>query len=79
METYSLTALRKQLYQVVDRILETGVPVEIERKGQKLILIPAQKSVSKLTNLKKRKGIVGNPDELVGLKVSEWNESKNLD
>jgi hypothetical protein len=78
METYSLTALRKQLYRVVDCVLETGVPVEIERKGQKLLLIPAQKTVSKLANLKKRKGIVGDPDDLVQLRVGEWNESDNL-
>lgn len=78
METYSLTALRKQLYKVVDHVLESGIPVEIERKGQKLLLIPAQKPVSKLANLKRRKGIVGDPDDLVQLRVSEWNESDNL-
>lgn len=78
METYSLTALRKQLYQVVDHVLETGVPVEIERKGKKLLLIPAQNSVSKLANLKKRKGILGDPDELVQLAAGEWHESNNL-
>jgi prevent-host-death family protein len=78
VETYTLTALRKQLYQVVDRVLETGVPVEIERNGKKLLIVPAQKPGSKLANLKKRKGIIGDPDELVQIKVGEWSELRNL-
>jgi hypothetical protein len=32
----------------------------------------------KLANLRRRKLINGDPEELVNLKVSEWNELKNL-
>jgi prevent-host-death family protein len=78
METLSLTALRKQLYQVVDRVLETGVPVEIERHGKKLMIVPVEQPASKLAKLKRRNGIIGNPDELVDLKVWEWEEPRNL-
>ena len=78
MATLSLTALRKQLYQVVDRVLETGVAAEIERRGKKLLIIPAERSVSKLAHLKKRKGIIGDPDSLVDVKVGEWHELHNL-
>ena len=78
METLSLTKLRKQLYQVVDQVLATGVPVEIERHGKKLLIVPAEKPSSKLANLKKRNGIIGDPEALVDLKVSEWQELDNL-
>jgi hypothetical protein len=36
MTPISLTALRSQLFKIVDRVIETGMPVEIERKGHKL-------------------------------------------
>jgi len=32
----------------------------------------------KLANLRRRKLINGDPEDLVNLKVSEWNELKNL-
>jgi antitoxin (DNA-binding transcriptional repressor) of toxin-antitoxin stability system len=78
MKRLSLTALRKQLYQVVDRVLETGVPVEIERHGKTLLITPVAPATSKLARLKKRRGIIGNPDTLVSVKVGEWDELRNL-
>ena len=78
METYNLTTLRKNLYQIVDKVLETGVPVEIERNGKKVMIFPVEQPRTKIVNLKKRDGIVGDPEELVDIKVSEWDESENL-
>jgi prevent-host-death family protein len=78
MESLSLTALRKRLFPIVDQVLDTGIPVEIERKGRKLLIVPVDRSVSKLANLRKRQGIVGDPDELVDIKVGEWSEPKKL-
>jgi len=78
MGAINLTTLRKQLYRVVDQVLETGVPVEIERNGKKLLIIPADQPVSKLANLKRRHGIIGNPDDLVEIKAGEWHELRNL-
>lgn len=79
MHTYNVTALRKHLYQVIDQVIKTGRPVDIERKGRKLRLVPiGPQAPSKLTYLKKRKGIVGNPDNLVKIKVGTWNKLKNL-
>jgi signal transduction histidine kinase len=46
--------------------------------GGFLAQVEIPKSISKLANLKKHKGIVGDPDELVQLQVGEWNESSNL-
>jgi len=34
--------------------------------------------VSKLAKLRSRKLIKGDPDELVNIKVGEWNEQRNL-
>ena len=77
MTPISITALRSQLFKIVDRIIETGIPVEIERKGHKLKIVLEEKK-SKFDNLKRRNCIVGDPDELIGLEVGEWKEEANL-
>ena len=71
----SLTKLRSDLYQVMDRVLETGVPVEIERRGRTIRISPVAPK-SKLDNLVKRRGtIIGDPDEIVHMDWSdEWSE-----
>ena len=33
--------LRANVYRVLDQVLETGVPVEIERHGRRLRIVPA--------------------------------------
>lgn len=66
METLSLTALRNRLYQVVDQVIKTGVPQEIERKGRRLkIMLDTSEPVNKLSRLQPHKAIVGDPDELI--------------
>lgn len=77
MSPLSVTALRQNLFKVVDQVLETGVPVEIERHGKKLLLIPVE-AISKLANLKRRHVIVGDPEGLVDLQVGEWHEPDNV-
>ena len=74
----SLTKARADLYKIVDRVLETGVPVEIERHGRKIRIVPV-KPKSKLDNLVKRPGtIVGDPEEIVHLDWSgEWTEGQS--
>ncbi len=66
--------LRENIYQVLDQALETGVPVEILRKGSVLRIVP-EKRPSKLARLKKRTGFDGDPDEIAGMDWSaEWTE-----
>ena len=77
MAPMSLTALRNQLFKVIDEAIKTGIPVEIERKGHKLKIVP-EGIKSKLDNLVPHDCIVGDPDDLVDLKVMEWEEEKNL-
>lgn len=77
MEKLSLTALRHNLFEVADRVLDTGVPVVIERKGRKLLLSPDVPR-SRLAGLKRRKLIRGEPETLVDERVSTWREPENL-
>ena len=77
MRPISLTALRNNLFQIVDKVIETGNPVELERKGHRLKIVMEAKK-SKLENLKPHDCIVGNPDELIDLKVAEWHEERKL-
>ncbi|MFW5923772.1 MAG: type II toxin-antitoxin system Phd/YefM family antitoxin [Planctomycetota bacterium] len=70
------TELRENIYNVLDRIIETGKPVEIERKGAKLKIVP-EKDVSpleRLKNKKKKKAYKGDSDELIHMDWSkEWD------
>lgn len=68
----SLTALRQQLFKAVDQVIETGIPLEIERNGHQVKIILEEKK-SKLANLKQHDCIVGDPDELIELDVAEWS------
>jgi hypothetical protein len=77
MEKLTLTALRQRLFKVADQVLETGVPVEIERHGRKLLLAPEAKSL-RLARLKRRKLIKGPAESLVNEQVGEWRELRNL-
>jgi hypothetical protein len=56
--------------------LESGVPVEVVRKGKVLKIVP-EKTASKLSRLKKRRGLKGNPEEIVPMEwLKEWSELK---
>ena len=77
MSQISLTTLRQQLFKVVDRIIKTGVPVEISRRGHKLRIVPVAKS-SKLARLTPHKAIIGNPEDLVEIKAGKRQKGRNL-
>lgn len=73
----SLTKARADLYKIVDGVLETGNPVEIERRGKRVRIVPVRPA-SKLDNLVKRPGtLVGDPEDVVHMDWSgEWSESR---
>lgn len=60
----------------MDMIIETGAPIVIERKGEKLELRLKSKKkknkVSWLDRLPKRNIINGAPDDLINMKLWEW-------
>lgn len=68
--------LRQEIYTLLDTVLETGIPLEIERKGR-LLRIVSDKKPSKLARLKKRSCIVGDPESIIHMDWSkEWSELK---
>jgi prevent-host-death family protein len=68
--------LRENVYRILDEAIETGVPVEVVRKGKVLKIVP-EKPFSKLARLKKRDVFVGNSDDIIGMDWSkEWTELK---
>jgi prevent-host-death family protein len=76
MKTVTPTELRTNIYNLLDEVLETGLPLEIKKGGKKLRIVPVEK-VDKLKHLPSRPdSIQGNPDDLVEI---NWIEEVNLD
>jgi len=76
MKTITVTELRGNIYNILDEVLNTGIPIEINKGGKKLKIMPVEK-VNKLENLISRPNVIkGNPDELVDI---SWEKEVNLD
>lgn len=69
------TELRKNIYNILDQIVETGKPVTIERKGEVFKIVCESKG-GKLDRLKKKshaKAFVGNSEDILSMDWSaEW-------
>ncbi len=64
--------LRADVYRVLDRVLETGVPAEVERRGKILRIVPAEMG-GRLKRLVPRPSFIkGDPEDLVHL---DWSSS----
>jgi hypothetical protein len=74
----SASKLRADVYRLLDEVLETGQPLEIERNGKTLVIAPKEEQ-SIWDRLPQNKGyIVGDPDELIHIDwSSEWNPGPN--
>ena len=69
----SLTEFRANLFKIVDQVIKTGVPIEIERKGIKIKLVP-EKQKTKIQRLTKHPDTIkGDPDSLIHL---DWSSEK---
>jgi len=65
--------IQKDILKLLDKVVKTGVPLEIERKGKRLLISPAKKHRDLHCLEKHPDFIVGNPDELVHIDWSaEW-------
>jgi hypothetical protein len=72
------TKLRQNLYRILDEIIDSGIPVRINRKGEILKIIPEKKK-SKLERLIEHKTIVGDPESIIDISFAdEWKEKDNL-
>ena len=67
------SALRQNVYRLLDHVIETGEPLEITRKGKTLRIVREEGVPCKLANLTKHSCINGDPEELVHCDWSdEW-------
>lgn len=66
--------LRENIYRVLDEVLATGQPVEIERNGRRLLIV-ADDQPTRLSRLVKRADVViGDSEDFVHLDWSgEWH------
>ena len=68
------SALRADIYRILDQALTTGVAVEVVRKGRVIRIVP-DRPVSKLNRLTKRRAYRGDPDEIISMHwLQEWSE-----
>jgi len=65
----STSALRGNIYRLLDQVLEDGKPLEIERKGKLLKIVPEQPP-GKMTNLIKHNCLTGDPESIVHI---DWS------
>ncbi len=76
MRTITPTELRSNIYNLLDEVLTTGIPIEVNKAGGKLRIVPVGK-VDKLKNLSQRRDvIIGDSDDLVTV---SWEKELNLD
>ena len=72
------TDLRAHLYELLDRVAQTGEPIEVLRKGVALSIVraaPPPKRKKKPRVL--RNAIIGDPDDLIHMEWP-WSEGKDL-
>jgi len=75
MRTIKPTKLRENIYRLLDQVLETGVPIEIKRRGKKLRIVPME-DIDKFQNLEYRPEIIrGDPEDLIHI---EWEVDLDL-
>lgn len=64
--------LRADIFRLLDNVIETGKPLEIERKGKVLQIIPKE-SVPKLSKLAKHDCLLCDAEEVVHMDwEKEW-------
>lgn len=69
------TQLRKDIYRLLDRVLETGEPLTVKRDGERVMIVPVEESGKKLDRLSAHDCIEGNPEDLVETDWSHlWND-----
>lgn len=55
--TITATKLRADLYRVIDNVIKNGVSIEVELRGKKVRIVPAEPR-DKLAALAKRPGVI---------------------
>lgn len=80
-ESVTASQLRQNIYRLIDRVLETGEPLEINRGGRRLRLVSDEPVPDRLAAIDIEPDlIVGDPEELVSLDWSgEWDADRQVE
>ena len=74
MSKLTITNFRNNIYNIIDGVINTGIPKTIERKGYKVKIILDDKIRNKFDNLEKHDSITCDPDLLISEKCYQWSE-----
>ncbi|MBD2604189.1 type II toxin-antitoxin system Phd/YefM family antitoxin [Scytonema hofmannii FACHB-248] len=75
MKKVTLTELSNNIERLLDEVLETGIPLELNKNGKLFKIVPVE--TDKLKNLTfKPNAIQGNPDDLVNI---TWEQEIKID
>jgi hypothetical protein len=79
-EPVTPSQLRQNIYRLIDHVLDTGEPLEINRRGRRLRLVLDDPQPDRLAAIHANPDvIVGDPEELVSLDWSgEWDANRQL-
>jgi antitoxin (DNA-binding transcriptional repressor) of toxin-antitoxin stability system len=69
--TITASRLRANVYKVLDEVLETGTPVEIERRGQRLRIVPAVPRLRLERLVRRPRYLKVDPESIVHL---DWSD-----
>jgi antitoxin (DNA-binding transcriptional repressor) of toxin-antitoxin stability system len=73
----SAAQLRADLYRLLDQAIATGEPIEIERRGVVVLIVPPAPAVSWVDRLVAREPVVvGDPDSIVHV---DWADAGYAD
>ena len=53
--TLTATELRRDIYRILDEVLDSGLSQEVLRKGRKLLIVPVEPKRRRLEDLPRRK------------------------
>lgn len=68
---WTASRLRQDIYRILDEVLATGIPAEIERHGKVLRIVPPEKT-SKLDSLRPRDYLNIDPEDVVKI---DWADT----
>ncbi|MBR8828188.1 MAG: type II toxin-antitoxin system Phd/YefM family antitoxin [Gomphosphaeria aponina SAG 52.96 = DSM 107014] len=76
MNQVTQAELINNMDKLLDEVLKTGIPLEIDKNGKFFKIVPVEKK-DKLKNLTFKPDVIqGNPDDLVNI---SWEQEVNID
>lgn len=69
--------LRDDIYNILDRVIKTGIPVEVVRKGSILSIAPKKEEARRASRKRWRPAMLWDPEKYVHIDwLDEWNGMK---